>query len=169
MIHLDPDWLREHVPDDIPDSVLQETGVLKGYYIDGLAVYNHPTQRDSQTLKYQAKNDDDLRIWEFKVCCQRIGFYMALRTRGTDSEKWRYPSAMRYGGKLRYRENRDYAYDAIYDSRKVPFEVELRLLKPVLESADWNAVVTQRELQLNSSVNIDHWRYDNAAEKFVEK
>ena len=169
MIHLDVEWLSERLPEDIPEAVWREAAVLKGFYLDGLAVYSHPTQHDSQTLQFQATNEDDLLNWQFKVSCERIGFYMAMRTRSEEKTKWRYPRVVRHGGQVRRSENREYVYDAVYDSRKAPFEVELRLLKPVLADGDWRAVLQERLDQLNSGVNGEHWVYDPDSAEFKEK
>lgn len=166
---IDREWIISHLPKDIQPEVLEERLMFRGLYVDDdLKVWSEGERGGPDSMLYQATDEADLRFWTFGEVCSSIGMMMELRNREQEELKWRYVRDHVENHHWMYRENKDYQYNAIYDSRMVWFEMELQLLKPVIPQEQWEKKVTEREQLMNQWFKTPHWALNREQVCFVE-
>lgn len=165
------DWIISRLPSDIPaaviDYVTRQIDANFGGYISGLQFWAFG-ERGSDKLLYEAKDEDDLKLWMFREAACSIAQRMELIGRAEEENRWRYVQDHVENGTWRYRENQRYHYNAIHDFRKFWMEYELRLLRPVFPTAQWLQRVEYYENCMNKSFPVKHWSYDTKALCFRE-
>lgn len=165
------DWIISRLPSDIPaaviDYVTRQIDANFGGYISGLQFWAFG-ERGPDKLLYEAKDEDDLKLWMFREAARSIAQRMELIGRAEEENRWRYVQDHVENGTWRYRENQRYHYNAIYDFRKFWMEYELRLLRPVFPTAQWLQRVEYYENCMNKSFPVKHWSYDTKALCFRE-
>ena len=67
-----------------------------------------------------------------------------------------------------YRENKDYIYNAIHDSRKYWMEYHLSLLRRVLSEEEVSDKIMEYESLINMWFTEKHWSFDREQFRFVE-
>ncbi len=118
-MELDGKWIREHLPEDCREEPIDW---FSGYYLDGLKVMSEGERGAPDTVRYEAKDQENLRMWQLNIICRYVG--------KTDTSKtWRWYRHHAKDGKWYHIEHRSYDYDAIEDSRLPGFERYLRNLK----------------------------------------
>lgn len=165
------DWIISRLPSDIPaaviDYVTRQIDANFGGYISGLQFWAFG-ERGPDKLLYEAKDEDDLKLWMFREAARSIAQRMELIGRAEEENRWRYVQDHVENGTWRYRENQRYHYNAIHDFRKFWMEYELRLLRPVFPTAQWLQRVEYYENCMNKSFPVKHWSYDTKALCFRE-
>ena len=164
---VDKKWITEHLPDYIPSELVNKYSLFQSYYLEGLKIICEG-DRGGFSEVYEAKDDKDLQIWEFKHVCKNIALEMERRSRYMNTPKWRYTRAHVEHGKWMYFERENYVYNAIEDTRLYWFEEYLRLINPVLSSIQWNIEVKKHINLMNRLYKTDHWDYDYDKMVFVE-
>ena len=165
------DWIISRLPSDIPaaviDYVTRQIDANFGGYISGLQFWAFG-ERGPDKLLYEAKDEDDLKLWMSREAARSIAQRMELIGRAEEENRWRYVQDHVENGTWRYRENQRYHYNAIHDFRKFWMEYELRLLRPVFPTAQWLQRVEYYENCMNKSFPVKHWSYDTKALCFRE-
>ena len=165
------DWIISRLPSDIPaaviDYVTRQIDANFGGYISGLQFWAFG-ERGPDKLLYEAKDEDDLKLWMFREAARSIAQRMELIGRAEEEIRCRYVQDHVENGTWRYRENQRYHYNAIHDFRKSWMEYELRLLRPVFPTAQWLQRVEYYENCMNKSFPVKHWSYDTKALCFRE-
>ena len=166
---VDRTWIIDHLPKDIPAEVLRDSLRFYGLYVDDILIIWAPGERGgSDSILYQARDEDDLRIWAFCYVCDQIGQQMEMRNRAQYEGLWRYVRDHVEDDHWMYRENKDYRYNAIYDQRKAWFEKELQLMRPVVPDGLWEERAKEREELLNRWFKDRHWALNRDAVCFEE-
>ena len=164
-------WIISRLPKDIPADVIsyvtREIDTCFGGYVSGLQVWAYG-ERGPDELVYTAADEDDLKLWMFQNAASSIAQRMELAGRAEEEKNWRYVRDHAEHGAWMYRENQQYRYNAIHDSRKYWMEYELRLLYPVFPKARWLQRVEYYELCMNKWFPVKHWSYDRRALCFRE-
>ena len=166
------DWIRQHlpnyVPEDIIDKRLPKDVSPYGDYVIGLQYYvDADPGRVPQRLEYEANSEQDLKNRIFMDISKWISFDVELLNREKEEIKWRYVDKQ-INSKWMYKENKNYLYNAIFDSRKYWMEYHLNLLKPVITSEKLNVTINEYESLLNNKFKIQHWKFDKEKFEFVE-
>jgi len=165
------DWIISRLPSGIPADVIsyveKQIDANFGGYISGLQYWAFG-ERGPDELIYTAENEDDLKLWMFREAARSIAQRMELTGRAEEENRWRYVRDHAEHGAWMYRENQQYQYNAIHDSRKFWMEYELRLLYPVFPEARWMQRVEYYENYMNKKFQVKHWSYDTTALCFRE-
>ncbi len=167
-VHVYRDWIKRHLPSSIPDERIEAAFNFCGYYQDGLTIMAYGERGGPDIVVYEAEDEQDLCLWQFKQICYRIAGDLELANRGKNDSKWRWLRDHAENGRWMYIERRDYVYNTIEDSRLDTFEVYLRLLEPVLPAKEWEECVDEYVGLMNRWFKKDHWGYDRKALRFVE-
>ena len=61
-MQMDESWIRAHLPEDLRD---ENINVFSGLYLDGLKVMSYGERGNPDEVHYEAKNEEDLRWWQF--------------------------------------------------------------------------------------------------------
>ena len=151
-------WIRERLPKELADEDLSQ--YFEEYDLNGLTV-TAKSELGGDVFVYEAKDENDLRLWEFDKVCRDLG----LKSEAFHSpKKWRYTKA----GNGQYVERKTYDYNAAEDTRVYNFEAYLRLVKPVLPPEIWEARVREHVDLMNRWFRSPHWDYDRENMCFVE-
>lgn len=157
------EWIISRLPEDIPTDVIsyvtRQIDANFGGYISGLQFLSFG-ERGPDELLYEAEDEDDLKLWIFQKAASSIAQRMELIGRAEEENRWRYVRDHAEHGDWMYRENQQYFYNAIHDSRKFWMEYELRLLCPVFSKARWIQRVEYYESCMNKWFQVKHWSYD---------
>ena len=116
---LDEKWIRAHLPEDCRDEPIDR---FSGLYLDGLTVMSKGERGNPDEIRYEAKDEEDLKWWQLDTICRFIG-------KADKSKTWRWYRDHAENGQWYYIEHRQYDYNAIEDSRLPGFERYLRNLK----------------------------------------
>lgn len=157
-MRLDEKWIREHLPKDCADENID---VFSGYYLDGLTVMSQGERGGSDKVIYVAKDEQDLRYWQFENICHFVGKTNA-------SKVWRYYRHHAENDKWFYTERKHYDYNAIEDSRLPGFENYLRNLKCGFPPERWEQKVREYVRLMNYWYIKPHWDYDREQLRFIE-
>lgn len=161
------EWIKQHLPKDIPADILSNTFCYRGFYISGLDVYTEG-DRGPDKIQHSFHSYDDLRIWVFKEAANYIAQQLELRSRHTDELKWRYVQDHAENGKWMYIEHCHYQFNAIHDFRLAWFETYLQLVKGGLTPAQWSEEICEYTKLLNNHYPVQHWDYDKKKMQFIE-
>lgn len=165
------EWIISRLPKDIPTEVIsyvtRQINANFGGYISGLQFWALGEHSPDELL-YTAEDEEDLRLWMFQKAACSIAQRMELIHRTEEEKNWRYVRDHAKHGAWMYRENQQYLYNAIHDSRKFWMEYELRLLHPVFAEARWIQKVEYYESCMNKWFPTKHWSYDTKALCFRE-
>ena len=164
-MHVDWTWIRSHLPREFAD---RDIGFFGGYYLDGRNVMLEGERGESDTLEYAARDDEDLRLWQFDHVCELLSYALELEHRTENAKKWRYVRVRAENGKWLYAERRSYIYNAIEDTRLAAFERYLRLIHPVYSPEHFEERVQAHVRLLNRWYRTPHWDFDRNALCFVE-
>lgn len=165
------EWIIGRLPEDIPVDVIsyvtRQIDANFGGYISGLQFWAFG-EHSRDKLLYTAEDEEDLRLRMFQEAARSIAQRMELIHRTEEEKNWRYIQDHAECGAWMYRENQQYLYNAIHDSRKFWMEYELRLLHPVFSRARWIQRVEYYENCMNKWFPMKHWSYDTKALCFRE-
>ena len=161
------DWIRAQLPEGIPEDIIASAVPHRGGYLLGLQFWAYG-ERGPDRLEYEGADEEDLRLWLFGQVAREVAQAMELRSRSEEETRWRFVRDHVEQGAWIYRENGQYQYDAICDTRKFWMEYELRLLYPVFPEKRWRQRAAYYEACMNRCFLVEHWRYDVAAMCFVE-
>ena len=152
---LDEKWIRAHLPEDCKDESIN---CFSGLYLDGLKVMSKGERGDPDTVRYEAKDEEDLKWWQLDVICGFVG-------KADKSKTWRwYRDYAKHG----YIEHRHYDYDAIEDPRLPGFERYLRNIKHAFPEEYFRKKVEEYTGLMNRWFPIPHWGYDFEKLCFIE-
>lgn len=166
----DKKWIRSRLPDEIPQDIVERAfNVMKYYYVkdNPLEVWCIGEREADHVVELFA-NKEKLMIWVCKKICWNISIMWELEDRKEEEKKWRYVYDHAENGQWFYRENKDYLYNAIHDTRKCSFETELKLLKSLIPRVDWKEMVEKYTRLMNRWFKKDHWAYDETKLQFIE-
>lgn len=150
-------WIIDHLPNDIPAEMLQQALNFDDYYQNGLIIATPRERSNEMDIQYTAHNEQELQLYQFKTVCDRIAYAMELAARKKKVRLWRYERVDVVDGHWRYRENKRYRYNEIFDSRLDWYERYLKLLHPVVTDADWTAEIREKEQHMNHWFHEPHW------------
>lgn len=154
-MELDEKWIREHLPEDCRNEPIDW---FSGLYLDGLKVMSVGERGEPDKVRYEAKDEEDLKWWQLDVICGFVG--------KTDKSKiWRWYRDYTENG---YVEHRHYDYDAIEDARLPGFERYLRNLKHAFPEDYFRKKVEKYTGLMNRWFLIPHWGYDFENLCFIE-
>lgn len=152
---LDEKWIRERLPEDCKDEPIDW---FSGMYLDGLKVMSKGERGNPDKIRYEAKDEEDLKWWQLDIICGFVG-------KTPKSKIWRwYRNHAEHG----YIEHRHYDYDAIEDARLPGFERYLRNLKHAFPEEYFRKKVEEYTGLMNRWFLIPHWGYDFENLCFVE-
>ena len=157
-MELDEKWIREHLPEDCRNDRLDWFG---GLYLDGLTVMSEGERGDPDTVRYEAKDEEDLKWWQLDVICHFAGT-------ADKSKVWRWYRDHAENGEWYYIEHRHYDYDAIEDARLPGFERYLRNLKYAFPEDFFKEKVERYTGLMNRWFLSPHWGYDFEKLCFIE-
>ena len=155
---LDEKWIREHLPEDCRNESLDCFG---GLYLDGLKVMSEGERGDPDTVRYVAKDEEDLKWWQLNVICNFVG-------KADKSRAWRWYRDHAENGQWYYIEHRHYDYDAIEDARLPGFERYLRNIKYAFPEEFFRKKVKEYTGLMNRWFLTPHWGYDFDNLCFIE-
>ena len=158
-------WVLERLPKDIPDEILKKSLNLGGY-VSGLQFWTYG-ERGPDDVVFTASDGNELKRWMYSQVCRNIALQTELRHREEEEKLWRYVRVRAEEGHWLYRENKDYIYNAIHDSRKYWMEYHLSLLKQVIPE-EVNHKIAEYESLLNKWFMEKHWSFDMEQFRFVE-
>ncbi len=69
-MELDEKWIRAHLPEDCRNEPINWFG---GLYLDGLKVMSEGERGDPDKVRYEAKDEEDLKWWQLNVICRFVG------------------------------------------------------------------------------------------------
>ena len=152
---LDEKWIRERLTEDCKDEPIDW---FSGMYLDGLKVMSKGERGNPDKIRYEAKDEEDLKWWQLDIICGFVG-------KTPKSKIWRwYRNHAEHG----YIEHRHYDYDAIEDARLPGFERYLRNLKHAFPEEYFRKKVEEYTGLMNRWFLIPHWGYDFENLCFVE-
>ena len=126
--------------------------------MDGLKVMSKGERGNPDKIRYEAKDEEDLKWWQLDIICGFVG-------KTPKSKIWRwYRNHAEHG----YIEHRHYDYDAIEDARLPGFERYLRNLKHAFPEEYFRKKVEEYTGLMNRWFLIPHWGYDFENLCFVE-
>ena len=164
---VDKKWITEHLPNNIPSELIEKYSSFRFYYKEGMKIFCEG-DRGGISEVYEAKDDKDLLLWEFKHVCRDISMKLELDERKKNTLKWRYVRSHVENGDWMYYERENYVYNTIEDTRLYWFEEYIRLIKPVLSNAEWNIEVKRHIKLMNRKYKTDHWSFDFNKNVFIE-
>ena len=166
----DKKWILSKLPDKIPQNIVERAfKIMKYYYVkdDPLEVWC-VGEREADHVEERFANKEKLMIWASKKICWNISTMWELEDRNEEEKKWRYVYDHAENGRWYYREHKDYLFNAIHDTRKCSFEMELKLLKPMIPWEEWKEMVKSRTRLMNRWFKKAHWGYDEILYQFIE-
>ena len=166
----DKEWIISRLPKDIPQDIVDKSfDGMRHYYIknDPLEVWCQGDRGDDHITEKFA-NKERLMVWACETICWNISCLWELEDRDDDEKKWRYVRDHAENGQWYYRERKDYLYNAIHDTRKSSFEMELKLLKPMVPTEEWKRQVDRKTRLMNRWFKTPHWSFDETLRQFVE-
>lgn len=166
-LKVDKKWIRDHLPEEIPDRTVNRVTRFTDYYRDGLKVFSNG-DRAVFYEEYEAKDEEDLLLWAYKECCEEIAYAMEVNTREENIAKWRYSMDHVENDEWMYVERKEYVYNTIEDTRLESFEQYLRLVKNGLPQKHWEKEVRKHIKLMNHGFTAPHWDYDKEKMIFVE-
>lgn len=165
MPHPYEDWVRFYLPDDLPEALLQHGFDI--FYLPEEALGRDPDDRWGEVACSVTDKRDVQWLYAASVA-RRIVDAMLARDEEAEMARWRYVPA-RDGRPCR--ENRDYAYNAVYTPLKFRYEHFLRLMARVPVGhgvAPFPIRSWLDELNAGCPADRPHWAYDEATRTFVE-
>ena len=159
-------WALERLPKDISDEIMKKSLNLGGY-VSGLQFWTYG-ERGPDYVIFTASDENELKRWIYSQVCKNIALQTELRHREEEEKLWRYVRARAEEGHWLYRENKDYIYNAIHDSRKYWMEYHISLLKKVIPEEEVNYKIAEYESLLNKWFMEKHWFFDREQFRFVE-
>ena len=157
---LDEKWIRAHLPEDCRDEPIDCFG---GLYLDGLKVMSKGERGDPDTIRYEAKDEEDLKWWQLDTICRFVG-----KADKTKIWRWYRDYANSKLGQFCYIEHRHYDYNAIEDARLPGFERYLRNLKYAFPADYFRKKVEEYTGLMNRWFLVPHWGYDFEKLCFIE-
>ena len=154
-------WIRERLPEKLAGVDLSQ--YFEEYELDGLTV-TAKSELGENVFVYEAKDEDDLRLWEFDKVCRDLALKAEAQRREENPKNWRYKRA----SPGVFVERKSYDYDAVEDLRLYNFEAYLRLVKPVLPPERWEERVREQVALMNRRFGTPHWDYDRDNLCFTE-
>ncbi|MBQ7568166.1 hypothetical protein IJT17_05100 [bacterium] len=167
-VYVYTEWIKRHLPSDIPDDTICSALRFGGYYQDGLTIMVYGERGGPDQVVFEAKDEHDLCLWQFEIVCERIAGKWEMANRNENSRKWRWLRDHAENGRWLYVEQRDYFYNAIEDTRLASSEVFLKLIKNGLPADKWEEKVRRYVRLMNRWYKRDHWDYDRKALCFIE-
>ena len=107
------EYIRSHLPKEIANESID---FFEGMYLNGLTVMHEGERGGEDIVVYQAKSEEDLKLWQLETVCTFI------KTKDAYVKKWRYYRDHAEDGKWYYIEYTSYDYNAIEDTRIYGFE-----------------------------------------------
>ena len=159
-MRLDEKWIRAHLPEELAD---QPIDCFAEEYLDGLTVMQEGERGGDDVVVYHAKDEEDLRWWQYKQVCRFI-----KEPDPPARKTWRYYRDHAEDGKWLYIEHRKYDYNAIEDPRLYGFECFLRILHYGFPLDRWENEVQEHIRLMNYWYNEPHWDYDREKLRFIE-
>ena len=159
-------WVLQKLPKDIPSEIVRKSLNIGGY-VSGLQFWQYG-ERGPDTVAFTASDENELKHWIYDQVSINIALSVELNNREGEEKLWRYIRERVEEGHWLYRENEDYIYNAIHDSRKYWMEYHLSLLKRVLSDEEINNKIREYESLLNLWFTEKHWAFDREQFRFVE-
>ena len=163
-------WILSRLPDEIPQDIVERAfKSMRYYYVkdDPLEVWC-VGEREADHVAERFVSKEKLMTWACEKICWNISTMWELEDRNEEEKKWRYVYDHAENGQWYYREHKDYLYNAIHDTRKCSFERELKLLKPMIPTEEWEKAVRKFTRLMNRWFKKDHWAYDETLCQFIE-
>lgn len=160
------EWILEKLPHDISAEIVQKSFNIGGY-VSGLQFWSYEDRGPAKAV-FTASDEDELKRWLYDKVSRNIAYNVELYNRKNEEKRWRYVRKGVEEGHWMYRENTDYDYNAIHDTRKYWMEYHLFLLKRVLTEEEIGRRVADYEASLNLWFTDKHWSFDKEQWKFME-
>ena len=100
-MELDEKWIRAHLPEDCKDEPIDW---FSGLYLDGLKVMSEGERGDPDKVRYEAKDEEDLKWWQLNVICGFVG-------KADKSKTWRWYRDVAKHGFIEISHSREYTSD----------------------------------------------------------
>lgn len=155
---LDEKWIRAHLPEDCRKEPIQH---FSGLYLDGLRVMSKGERGEPDKIRYEAKDEEDLKWWQLDIICRFTG-------KADTSRTWRWYRDHAENGQWFYIEHRHYDFNAIEDVRLPGFERYLRNLKHAFPEEYFRRKVEEHVGMMNRWFLVPHWGYDYENLRFIE-
>lgn len=160
------DWVLEKLPRDISGDIVQKSLNIGGY-VSGLQFWCYE-DRGPATVAFTAADEDELKRWIYDEVSKNISLNVELNHRKDEEKRWRYVRERAVNGQWMYRENTDYVYNAIHDTRKYWMEYHLLLLTRVFSEEEINKRIADYESCLNLWFAEKQWAFDKEQFMFFE-
>ena len=148
-------------------SPTERYGHTAGYCNSVGFFYVAEGDRGELFLECASHNPEDMRWYIMERILTHIGQELELDGREIEEKNWRYPEKFK-NGKLTFEENKNWIYDAVYDSRKFWFEYAIVSLAKLFEK-DWiYPYVTSCVNLMNLWFDVPHWDFSWDNMCFVE-
>lgn len=148
-------WIRAHLPEAYRNEC---SGCFSEFDVCRNNIYYE--ERGNSELIYSGKNEEDVRLWLFKMLSEDIARKVELNNRKRNARKWRYSKIDSKSSEYKYVERRNYIYNAIEDTRLVWMELYLQFIKDVVPEEDWCEEVEKNTSRMNLWFFKPHWAYD---------
>jgi len=149
------------IDDDIKAKAINE--FFGSYGINSKEIIAHIDRGNKKVIATY----DDVKGLTFELACilfRKIATEMELKNRYAEESKWKYVGC----GVKKYRENKNYIYNTIFDSRKYMFEVHIRLLADIYELEKIRNIIVDYTDKMNIWFKDIHWAFNNDNLTFEE-
>ncbi|MBR2476567.1 MAG: hypothetical protein IKB50_00345 [Clostridia bacterium] len=150
---------------DIVDRAFRSFNIY--YRIEGLCLTVETDFGRRMTIA-QAKDYNELLFNVIKELSETCAKEYELIHRENNSKKWHYLRSKVINGYWMYKENSDYKYDAIEDTRKIWFEKHIGAMATVYSIKDIDSLILKYTSLMNMSFVDSHWSFDTDLMEFIE-
>ena len=160
------DWIDRQLPAGVPPSA-RRAALRRCREQIGPHFWNQLALK-FENRPFTPADEEAVRFELFRIACSSAADCISTHEGMAEVDRWRYHPWKEVDGQLCYKENLEYVYDAIYDDRKVWFEMQLQLERTTLPP-DWVAKQAwDYEAKLNLRFRTPHWRWDPRTFTFLE-
>ena len=160
------DWINRRLPAGLPPSARREALGECRARLDSSFWARLAAQYEARP--FLPEDEETIRFSLFRAACQRAAEQVSAMEGSAETDRWRYLDWGLKDGKRWFKENLSYEFDAVYDRRKVWFEMQLQLERTTLPF-DWVERQAERyEEQMNLRFTAPHWRWDPDTFTFLE-
>ena len=145
--------LSVHIPKDIIST--EYRNLITYYRIEGVALTVETDFGRRETIAI-AFTREEMFYQIMNELLRNITIKLESISRDNEQKKWRYVRAAAVDGHWTYQENRDYCYNAIYDSRKLWFEYHIKFVAELFSISKATALISSYTKLLNSRFQ-DHF------------
>ena len=138
-----------------------------GYCNNAGYFYISEGDRGGIFLECISQNLEDIRWYIMELIVVHVGQELERKAREAEEKNWRYPQIFK-NGKLTFKENKNWIYNAVHDSRKYWFEYAIAALAELFEADRLHPYVASRVDLMNRWFDAPHWGFCWESMCFVE-